>query len=167
MGIANVAAQCRRGRFSRSASGERCALAPTPILSLAGRGVLGAMLVVQLTACGSQPTQNSVEPTPALNQTTVAQPEPPKIPCALAGAPDLVPVCTFDTTETPGGTILTLRHPDGAFHRLQITRDGRGVVAADGAEPAKVTPLGRDQIEVELGGARYRLPATVRGETAR
>ncbi|WP_235536873.1 hypothetical protein [Sphingomonas sp. Root241] len=68
----------------------------------------------------------------------------------------------MDRTETPNGVILTLRHPDGAFHRLQITRDGRGVIAADGAEPAKVTPLAADRIEVELGGARYRLPATVR-----
>ena len=124
-------------------------------------------MVFQLAACGSQPAENIAQPSgQTLNQTTVAQPEPPKIPCAAPGATELTPVCTFDTTETPAGTILTLRHPDGAFHRLQITRDGRSVIAADGAEPAKVTPLGRDQIEVELGGARYRLPATVRGETA-
>ncbi|MDT8757787.1 hypothetical protein MZO42_03675 [Sphingomonas psychrotolerans] len=86
----------------------------------------------------------------------------PKIPCAAPGDPDLTPACTVDRTETPDAVILTLRHPDGAFHRLQITRDGRGVIAADGAEPAKVTPLGRDRIEVEIGAARYQLPAIVR-----
>jgi len=89
--------------------------------------------------------------------------ETPKIPCAVSGA-EMAPVCTLDSTDTPSGTILTLRHPDGGFHRLQITKDGRGVIAADGAEPAKVTPLGPDSIEIELGGARYRLPATVRGQ---
>ncbi|MEI9926638.1 MAG: hypothetical protein WDN44_01590 [Sphingomonas sp.] len=36
------------------------------------------------------------------------------------------------------------------------------MIAADGAERAKVTPLAPDLIEVALGGARYRLPATVR-----
>jgi hypothetical protein len=92
----------------------------------------------------------------------VRAPEEPKIACAAAGATDLTPVCTHDRTETPNGVFLTLRHPDGAFRRLQIIRDGRGVIAADGAEPAKVTPLGPAQIEVALGGARYRLPATVR-----
>lgn len=59
------------------------------------------------------------------------------------------------------GLVLTLRHPDGAFRRLLVTRDGRGVVAADGAEPATTTVLGRDTIEVAIGGERYRLPATV------
>ncbi|MDV3456387.1 hypothetical protein RZN05_05280 [Sphingomonas sp. HF-S4] len=91
-----------------------------------------------------------------------ATPEVPKIPCAAPGTVDLAPLCTLDREETPNGVILTLRHPDGAFHRLQVTQDGRGVIAADGAEPAKVTPIGPDSIEVALGGARYRLPATVR-----
>lgn len=116
-----------------------------------------------LSACGAQPTENASQPTiSAVDQAAAPQAEAPKIPCAAPGAADLAPLCTFDRTETPAGTILTLRHPDGAFHRLQITRDGRGVIAADGAEPATVTPLGPDQIEVALGGARYRLPATVR-----
>jgi hypothetical protein len=116
-----------------------------------------------LASCGSQPSDNAVESVSlAPNQTTATQPAPPKIDCAAPGNTEFAPVCTVDRTETPNGVILTLRHPDGGFHRLQITRDGRGVIAADGAEPAKVTPLAADRIEVELGGARYRLPATVR-----
>jgi hemin uptake protein HemP len=117
-----------------------------------------------LAACGTEPADNAAQssaPTPA---RATPQPETPRIDCAPPGAADLTPVCTLDRTETESGVILTLRHPDGAFHRLQITRDGRGVIAADGAEPAKVTPLGPDRIEIELGGARYRLPATVRGQ---
>jgi len=125
-----------------------------------------AIALLLLAGCNGQPPQNVVEPVASgPNQSAVAtQPQAPRIPCAAHGAPDLTPACTLDRTETPNGVILTLRHPDGAFHRLQITRDGRGVIAADGAEPAKVTPLGPDSIEVELGGARYRLPATVRGQ---
>lgn len=165
MGIANVAARCRRGRFSRSADGERCALAPTPIPSLSGRGVLLAGFAPLLLAgCGGQPSDNGITALPETANQTTTQPETPKVDCAPPGTADLTPVCTLDRTETAAGTILTLRHPDGAFHRLQVTRDGRGVIAADGAEPARVTPVGPDRIEVELGGARYRLPATVRGQ---
>jgi hypothetical protein len=164
VGLANVAARCRRGRFSRTVSGERVVLAP-PIRSLAGRGVLVAPFVLLLSACGGPSPQKPADSGAATeNQAfTAPQPEIPKFDCAAPGSTEFAPVCTIDRTETPNGTILTLRRPDGGFHRLLITRDGRGVIAADGAEPAKVTPLAADRIEVEVGGARYRLPATVRG----
>ena len=58
--------------------------------------------------------------------------------------------------------VLTIRHPDGGFRRLRITADGRGVIAADGAEPARVSVIGPADIEVAVGGDRYRLPATVK-----
>ena len=124
----------------------------------------GLLFPLWLAACGSQPGGNATESVTQSNAASVqtAELEVPKIPCAAPGSTELAPACTVDRTETPNGVTLTLRHPDGAFRRLQITRDGRGVIAADGAEPAKVTPLGPDGIEVELGGARYRLPATVR-----
>jgi len=117
-----------------------------------------------LSACGGPPAEKPAGPAlEASNQTApTPRPEVPKVDCAAPGSSEFTPVCTIDRTETPAGVILTLRHPDGAFHRLQITRDGRGVIAADGAEPAKVTPIAADRIEVELGGARYRLPATIR-----
>ncbi|WP_197021248.1 hypothetical protein [Sphingomonas sp. UNC305MFCol5.2] len=140
---------------------------PSPRPSPAGgRGSAALLWTLLLAACGSPPVENAAEPGHARNQSAAtAQPESPKIDCASPGDTDLAPACTLDRTETPDGVILTLRHPDGAFHRLLITRDGRGVIAADGAEPAKVTPLGPDRIQVELGGARYRLPATVRGRS--
>lgn len=83
--------------------------------------------------------------------------------CARSGETELRMACTLDRTTTDEGLILTVRHPDGAFHRLLVTRDGRGVVAADGAQRAEVTVTGAHQIEVALGGDRYRLPATIGG----
>jgi hypothetical protein len=85
-----------------------------------------------------------------------------RIACATEGAGDFENVCTVEREAGPTGTILTLRSPNGSFRRLRVTTDGRGVVAADGAERATVTLLGPDKIEVALGGDRYRLPAHLR-----
>jgi len=84
------------------------------------------------------------------------------VPCALAGESEFKPVCRIDRANTQDGLYLTIRHPDGGFRRLLVTRDGRGVVAADGAQTASVRPIGDREIEVALGEVRYRLPATVR-----
>lgn len=81
--------------------------------------------------------------------------------CAVPGSDDFARQCELDRTYTADGTVLTVRQPDGGFHRLLITHDGRGVIAADGAEPAKVTVIGDGLIEVAIGGARYRLPAKI------
>lgn len=83
------------------------------------------------------------------------------IACARGSAP-LAQRCTVERATSRDGLILTLREPGGGFRRLLATQDGRGVIAADGAEPARVTVVGPDLIEVALGGKRYRLPATVR-----
>lgn len=88
------------------------------------------------------------------------------IPCAQAGQAVLRRDCLVDRTDSPDGLILTLRHPDGAFRRLIVTKDGRGVVAADGAEPATFTVIGDNRIEVKIAGERYQLPATVKAGSA-
>ncbi|MGE0776192.1 MAG: hypothetical protein AB7G25_07165 [Sphingomonadaceae bacterium] len=67
--------------------------------------------------------------------------------------------CTAERSEGRYGTILTLRRPDGGFRRLLIAGDGQGVIAADGAEVAEVRMSGDSEIEVMIGGDRYRLPA--------
>lgn len=85
-----------------------------------------------------------------------------RIACALAGSEGFADDCRIERSSGSEGTILTVRHPDGGFRRLTITTDGRGVIAADGAEPALVTPLAEGLIEVTLGDARYRIPATVK-----
>lgn len=82
--------------------------------------------------------------------------------CARGGSSDFARDCTLDRVTSPQGLVLTVGHPDGGFHRLLVTKDGRGVIAADGAEAAKVSIVGADQIEVALGEDRYRLPATIK-----
>lgn len=81
------------------------------------------------------------------------------IACLLPGASDFKMLCTVDRMTTPQGTVLTARAPDGGFRRLLVVKDGRGVVAADGAEPVKVVPAGTDGIDVTAGDMIYRLPA--------
>ena len=62
-----------------------------------------------------------------------------------------------------GGAILVVGKPDLGYRRLQIATDGRGVISADGSEPAKVTIIGDGVIEVTVGGDRYLLPANTKG----
>ena len=70
------------------------------------------------------------------------------------------------SVEREGG-LLTVRHPDGAFRRFRIVGDGRGLIAADGAEQAKVAILDKGLIEVSVAQDRYRLPASVAEGAAR
>ena len=85
-----------------------------------------------------------------------------RVECAVDGAAAFERVCSIERMVGGEGLVLTIRSPSGSFRRLLVTKDGRGVVAADGAEQAVVTPLGPDRIEVTVGADRYRLPATVR-----
>jgi hypothetical protein len=119
-----------------------------------------------LAACGSEKHANSgagnqasdqLIPAPAASADTSDD----RIDCAIAGGP-FAHVCTVERTAGKDGLTLTVRAPSGSFRRLEVTADGRGVVAADGAEPAKVTVIGRGRIEVAIGGDRYRLPATLK-----
>jgi hypothetical protein len=87
-----------------------------------------------------------------------------KLACAVSGASAFSRVCEIERSETEKGLLLTIRHPDGGFRRLIVVKDGRGVVVADGSEPAVVTPIGPREIEVAVAGNRYRLPATVKGQ---
>jgi hypothetical protein len=87
------------------------------------------------------------------------------IPCALAGSAQFSDACTVERATSDDGIILTLHHPDGGFRRLQVATDGRGVVTADGSDPAVVKVVGPGTIEVKVGGDAYRLPATVKGQT--
>lgn len=87
-----------------------------------------------------------------------------RIACAPHGASEFARICTIDRTPTQDGLYLTIRAPNGGFRRLLVTTDGRGVIAADGAEEAVVTPVSDKEIEVRVGSDRYRLPATVKSE---
>ena len=115
-------------------------------------------LVLLLIGCGESEKSNGPAPLVPQGGAAVDAPaEPPKTICAVDGAADLAPVCDRELVDG----LLTLRHPSGGFRRLQIMTDGRGVIAADGAELASVTTIGTSLIEVNIGGDRYRLPAVV------
>lgn len=88
-----------------------------------------------------------------------------KIECRIGAATAFDRACLVERTSGADGLLLTIRHPDGGFRRFLVTTDGRGVVAADGAEPATVTVEGGDGILVSVGGDTYRLPATVKSAT--
>lgn len=116
----------------------------------------GLLIALSCAGCGDAtqtPTQVAAEPSARGNEVT----------CALRGADSFEKICTIERVAGADGIVLTIRHPDGGFRRLRVTGDGRGVIAADGAEPARVTIIGDGAIEVMLGGDGYRLPATVRG----
>ncbi|MDB5678907.1 hypothetical protein [Sphingomonas bacterium] len=115
-----------------------------------------------LTACSQQPSDYSAQIENA--QTQVASDD--RIECAISGAAAFARDCTVERTETAEGLILTVRHSDNGFHRLLVVKDGRGVIAADGAEVARVAVLGDGRIEVAIGNDRYRLPATVKAKAA-
>ncbi len=123
--------------------------------------ISSAILFLALASCGREQPANTQILAQVEAQTRADAAEEGRILCAQGGA-TLARDCTIEKTQGEGGLLLTVRHPDGAFHRLQVTTDGRGVIAADGAEAAKVTVVGTDGIEVALGGDRYRLPATVK-----
>jgi hypothetical protein len=122
-------------------------------------------IALLLAACGEQTTDRNVLAQVEARQRSDAE-SGGQIVCAQHGSNDFARVCTVDRVAGADGLILTVSHPDGSFHRLLVTKDGRGVVAADGAEKAVVTVLGPGSIEVALGGDRYRLPATVKGAAA-
>ena len=105
-----------------------------------------------LAACGDDP---------APEHNAYAETVRNRIECRFPGNAQFERSCTFER-EGADGAILVLRKPDGGFRRLRVVTDGRGVIAADGAEPARVTILADNRIEVAIGGDQFRLPATIR-----
>lgn len=124
--------------------------------------ISSAVLFLTLASCGREQPANTQVLAQVEAQARTDAADSGRILCARHGA-TLTRDCTIEQTQGQDGLVLTVSHPDGAFHRLLVTTDGRGVVAADGAEVAKVTVVGADGIEVALGGDRYRLPATIKG----
>lgn len=98
---------------------------------------------------------NSPTPAPAVADDD-------RIECRIGNARMFDRFCIVERMAGPEGMALTIRKPDGGFRRLLVTRDGRGVIAADGAEEAVVTILDDNRIEVAIAGDTFRLPATVR-----
>lgn len=120
--------------------------------------MLGLSLLLTVNACEEAATQGQAMA--EVNASSAGNAVDDEwVECAPGGATDFTRVCSVDRTRTDRGLVLTMRHPDGGFRRLLVTGDGRGVAAADGAEPAEVTLVDQDEIEVTIGNDHYRLPA--------
>lgn len=124
-----------------------------------------AMLPLLLAACSQQPTDRGAMSN-AIDNAQAAASGDDRIECAAGGAA-FARDCTVERTEAADGLILTVRRPDSGFHRLLVVSDGRGVIAADGAETARVAVIDDGRIEVAIGGNRYRLPATVKAKAGK
>ena len=112
-------------------------------------------ILLMLSACG----QGSDDPRVAAGAVAEADADAGRIGCTLAGG-GTRDDCTIERAATPAGEMLTLRQPDGGFHRVLVDADGRGLAAADGAETAAVRRASDGWLEIDVGGDRYRLPAT-------
>jgi hypothetical protein len=100
-------------------------------------------LLLALVACGVKED----------DKVATAAPDD-RIACALHGAGDFTKSCAVEAGE---GTMLTLRHADGGFRRIDLAPNGT-LSAFDGSDAAggKMLPDGR--FELVIGGDRYRLP---------
>lgn len=123
---------------------------------------LAAAALLSLAGCDAKVETDAERAQRARAELARAEAEG-RIPCAIGAAVEFATNCTIERGRTQDGLILTIRHPDGGFHRLRVTTDGRGVIAADGARQATVSVIDKDAIEVAIEDARYRLPARVKG----
>ena len=126
------------------------------------------MILLGLSACGekSTPDQRVARPqTTASAEPATDVVDNDRIACATGGETALSMNCRIERTQTDEGLVITIRHPDGGFRRVLVVKDGRGVVPADGAEPAQVVLTGQNQIDVTIGSDRYRLPAVAKAAT--
>ena len=114
-----------------------------------------------LAACNRAPDNGELAEAEARGSREAA--ENGRIECALEGTKLFDRTCTVEEMSGEGGTILVVGRGNVGYRRLQITTDGRGLVSADGAEPAKVSIIGNNMIEVAVGNDRYRLPANTSG----
>lgn len=122
----------------------------------------GALLtLLALAGCDRAPDNGDLADAEARGSRAAS--ENGRIECALEGAKLFDRTCTVEEMSGENGAILVVGRGNVGYRRLQITTDGRGVVSADGAEPAKVTIIGDNVIEVAVGNDRYRLPATTGG----
>lgn len=130
--------------------------------------LIAPILLLGVSACGEksasdQPVARS-EAT-ASSEPAADAPDNDRIACATGGETAFSMNCRIERTQTDEGLVITVRHPDGGFRRVLVVKDGRGVVPADGAEPAQVVLTGQDQIDVTIGRDKYRLPAVAKAAT--
>lgn len=133
-----------------AAQSETCHLTGGDPKASAMRAAAILTLALLLAACGRG--------SEGLNATVE---DDGRIDCRIGGDTEFMRACRVERSKSTDGTLLTVHKPDGGFRRLTTTRDGRGVVAADGAEPADVRIVSDDLIEVAIAGDAFRLPARI------
>lgn len=106
------------------------------------------VLLMALAAC---------KPAPEASPESVE--DDSRIACAVDGVDVFSQSCSVERSQQDGTLYLIVRHPDGAFRRFEVLKDGRGIAAADGAAQAEVALTG-DMLDVTVGADRYRFPAT-------
>jgi len=119
-----------------------------------GRGLLLLGAITAIAACSAEPASDATGAAPAKAGDGVE-----RIACALQGAAGFERQCLVERAPQDGVLYLVVRHPDGAFRRFQVLKDGRGLAVADGADEAE-TRLSGNILEVTVGKDRYRFPAT-------
>ena len=119
------------------------------------------LTLIALAGCDRTPDNGDLAEAEARGSREAA--ENGRIECALEGAKLFDRNCTVEEMSGDDGAVLIVGRANVGYRRLQIATDGRGVVSADGAEPAKVTIIGDNLIEVAIGNDRYRLPANTGG----
>lgn len=110
-----------------------------------------------LSACGSADE-------PLVEQKDGEASNVAMVPCALGEESEFTETCTLQRLVGAQRTTIVLGRGDSGFRRFLMTADGRGLVAADGAESARVSIIGDAQVEVAVGDDRYRLPAAIKGD---
>lgn len=86
------------------------------------------------------------------------------IDCATGGSEKFVPNCFVEDSRVGERRFLTVSNKDGAFRRFEMVNDGRGVVAADGADEAVAKWSAEGVLEVAVGKDRYRFPARIKSD---
>jgi hypothetical protein len=126
-----------------------------------GRTLLISGLALVLASCSDAKPDNSrlaeVE-----EKAAKAAEEDGRILCALDGDEKFSRTCTMDRVAGQNGEEIVLSRGDGGFRRLRLLSGGRGVEAADGAEPAKQSIVEVGMLDVAIGADRYRLPAATK-----
>lgn len=123
-------------------------------MSMRGAALAGAVL---LAACSGPDPSDTASPAPKPTAAAVDD----TIECAVGGAASFQRDCKVEEARIDGAKTLIVRHPDGGFRRFEVLTDGHGLATADGAEEAE-TSVVNGQLEVAVGGDRYRFPATIR-----
>jgi hypothetical protein len=128
--------------------------------------VIPVSLCLVVAACGGDTTDADLKA--AEDSAAKDAAAEGKIECALAGSTAFDRNCTTERVSGPEGQLLVVRHPDGGFRRFKILTDGRGLAPADGIDPDfKLSVLDSGMIEVRSFDDVYRLPAAIKGETAK